>query len=80
MVGTVDMSQVLQHGFQGEVRLYSEKVTDHVAVVTLGSLTSTAVVESHSHLAEGEVPLSDWCLQCPVSVSCDTLHSVQRRR
>lgn len=50
----MDMSQVLQHGFQGEVRLYSEKVTDHVAVVTLGSLTSTAVVESHSHLAEGE--------------------------
>ena len=74
------MSQVLQHGFQGEVRLYSEKVTDHVAVVTLGSLTSTAVVESHSHLAEGEVSLSDWCLQSPVSVSCATLRSVQRRR
>jgi hypothetical protein len=37
------MSQVLQHSFQGEVRLYAEKLAEHVAVVTVGSLTSTVV-------------------------------------
>lgn len=37
------MSRVLQHSFQGEVRLYVEKLTEHVAVVTVGSLTSTVV-------------------------------------
>lgn len=54
VVGKMDMSQVLQHSYQGEVRLYAEKVVDHVAVVGVGSLTSTAVViEPPSLLAEG---------------------------
>ena len=45
---------MLQHSFQGEVKLYAEKVTDHVAVVTVGSLTSTLVdMERRSHMAEG---------------------------
>ncbi len=35
----VEMSQVLQHSFQGQVKLYSEKVAEHTAVVTVGSLT-----------------------------------------
>ena len=42
-IGRVDMSQVLQHSFQGEVKLYSEKVSEHVATVTVRSLTSSAV-------------------------------------
>ena len=41
--GKIEMSHVLQHSFQGEVRLYVEKVTEHVAMVTVGSLTSTVV-------------------------------------
>lgn len=41
--GKIEMSQVLQHSFQGEVRLYVEKLAEHVAVVTVGSLTSTVV-------------------------------------
>ena len=41
--GKIEMSQVLQHSFQGEVRLYIEKQAEHVAVVTVGSLTSTVV-------------------------------------
>lgn len=54
-IGKVDMSSVLQHSFQGLVRLYSEKVTDHVAEIVVSSLSSTAVdVEVRSHLAEGE--------------------------
>ena len=53
-IGKVDMSSVLQHSFQGPVRLYSEKVTEHVAEVMVGSLTSTAVdVGSRGHLADG---------------------------
>lgn len=42
-IGRVDMSQVLQHSFQGEVKLYSEKISEHIASVTVRSLTSTAV-------------------------------------
>lgn len=54
VVGKVDMSQVLQHSFQGVVKLHSEKLPEHMAAVTVGSLTSTAVdMESRSHLAEG---------------------------
>ncbi len=59
-IGTVDMSSVLQHSFQGPVKLYSEKVPEHVAEVMVGNLSSTAVdVGMPSHLAEGR-----WC-QCP---------------
>ena len=42
-IGKVDMSQVLQHSFQGEVKLVSEKVSEHLATVTVRSLSSTAV-------------------------------------
>lgn len=55
VIGLVEMSQVLQHSFQGEVRLYAEKVTDHMAVVTVGSLTSTAVdLERREHAASSD--------------------------
>ena len=54
-IGLVEMSQVLQHSFLGEVKLYSEKLAEHVAVVTVGSLTSTAVdLDRREHLVEGE--------------------------
>ena len=37
------------------MRLYSEKVPEHMAVVNVSSLTSTAVdLEKGDHLAEGE--------------------------
>ena len=50
------MSQVLQHSYQGEVKLYSEKISEHVATVTVGSLTSTAAdLERRSNLIEGNV-------------------------
>ena len=53
------MSQVLQHSYQGEVKLYSEKVSEHVATVTVGSLTSTAVdLERRSNLIEGKVSVN----------------------
>lgn len=53
-IGKVDMSQVLQQGFQGKVALTSEKVTEPLAHVTVGSLSSTAVdMEPRSILAEG---------------------------
>lgn len=53
-IGKVEMSQVLQHSFQGEVKLYAEKVAEHVAVVKVGSLTSTLVdMQRRSHMAEG---------------------------
>ncbi len=53
-IGLVEMSQVLQHSFQGEVKLYSEKVSEHLAVVTVGSLTSTAVdLDRREHMVEG---------------------------
>ena len=53
-IGLVEMSQVLQHSFQGEVKLYSEKVPEHMAVVTVGSLTSTAVdLDRREYLVEG---------------------------
>lgn len=54
-IGQLEMSRVLQHSFQGEVKLYAEKVLEHVAVVTVSSLTSTAVLERSDHLAEGEM-------------------------
>lgn len=54
-IGLVEMSQVLQHSFQGEVRLHSEKVTGHMAVVTVGSLTTTTVdLDRREHLVEGK--------------------------
>lgn len=54
-IGLVEMSQVLQHSFQGEVKLYAEKVAEHTAVVTVGSLASSAVdLERREHLVEGE--------------------------
>ena len=37
------MAQVLQHSFQGVVKLFSEKATEHVALVTVRSLTSVAM-------------------------------------
>ena len=46
---------MLQRSFQGEVKLYSEKVTEHMAVVTVGSITSTTVdLERRQHMVEGE--------------------------
>ena len=52
------MSAVMQHSFQGPVRLYSEKAAEHLAVVTVGSLTSTAVeMGPRGHLAEGTLVL-----------------------
>ena len=53
-IGQLEMSRVLQHTFQGKVKLYPEKVADHVAVVTVNSLTSTAILERADLLAEGE--------------------------
>lgn len=38
------------------MKLHSEKLPEHMAAVTVGSLTSTAVdMESRSHLAEGRL-------------------------
>jgi hypothetical protein len=54
-VGTLEMSQVLQTSYTGEVHLFSEKPPQVVAVVTVGSLTSTPVyLESQR---EGTIPL-----------------------
>ncbi len=52
-IGRVDMSQVLQHSFQGEVKLYSEKMSEHIATVIVGSLTSTAVDLDNRRTNEG---------------------------
>jgi len=50
------MSQVLQHSFQGEVKLYAEKVPEHVAVVNISSLTTTAIDldRGGDHMGEGK--------------------------
>ena len=54
------MSQVLQHSYQGQVMLYSEKVGEHLVVVTVGALTSTAVdMDPRSQLVEGEKPMGE---------------------
>ncbi len=64
-VGSVDMSSVLQHSFQGLVRLYCEKVVDHAAEIMVGGLTSTAVEEGvPSHLVEGWSPTVAETLPC----------------
>ena len=39
------MAHVLQHSFQGAVYLYAEKVKEHIAVVTVGSLISSTYVD-----------------------------------
>ena len=44
-VGEITMAHVLQHSFQGAVYLYAEKVEEHVAVVTVGSLVSSTYVD-----------------------------------
>ena len=43
VAGNINMAQVLQHSFQGVVKLFSEKATEHVALVTVRSLTSVAM-------------------------------------
>ena len=68
-IGKVDMSQVLQQGFQGKVSLSSEKVTEPLANVTVGSLSSTAIdMEPRSILAEGWVA-SPACLSASLLLS-----------
>ena len=67
--GKIEMSRVLQRSFQGEVRLYVEKQTEHVAVVTVGSLTSTVVDVDR----RGEGVYIVVMLNSPFVVSCALL-------
>ncbi len=54
-IGYVEMAQVLQHSFQGEVKLYAEKVQEHMAVVNVSSLTTTAIdLDRGGDMAEGK--------------------------
>ena len=66
--GKIEMSQVLQHSFQGEVRLYVEKQAEHVAVVTVGLLTSTVV--DVDRRGEGVCNMGLWISVTGHPVSC----------
>eukprot|EP00731_Ephydatia_muelleri_P028190 Em0019g1063a len=58
-VGEITMAHVLQHSFQGAVYLYAEKVKEHIAVVTVGSLISSTNVDRLSSDEEEDEIFSD---------------------